>query len=75
MKISLQGQAEAPLYTIARKRIGLLIVLTQLLRKNLQACNLFNQLHPLAHVQFASLNSVQRLSPKKGASDKNSQTG
>ena len=30
------------------------------------------QLHPLTHAQFASLHSVQRLSPKKGASDKNS---
>ena len=30
------------------------------------------QLHPLAHAQFASLNSLQRLSPKMGASDKNS---
>ena len=30
------------------------------------------QLHPLAHAQFATFNSVQRLSPKKGASDKNS---
>ena len=33
------------------------------------------QLHPLAHAQFASLNSVQRLIPKKGASDKNSRPG
>ena len=33
------------------------------------------ELHPLAHAQFASWNSVQRLSPKKGASDKNSPTG
>ena len=31
--------------------------------------------HPLAHAQFATFNSVQRLSPKKGASDKNSPTG
>ena len=30
------------------------------------------ELHPLAHAQFAIFNSVQRLSPKKGASDKNS---
>ena len=30
------------------------------------------ELHPLAHAQSASLNCVQRLSPKKGASDKNS---
>ena len=29
------------------------------------------ELHPLAHAQFASWNSGQRLSPKKGASDKN----
>ena len=27
------------------------------------------ELHPLAHAQFATFNSVQRLSPKKGASD------
>ena len=27
------------------------------------------ELHPLAHAQFASWNSAQRLSPKKGASD------
>ena len=37
------------------------------------------QLHPLTHAQFVSLNSAQRLSPKKGpkkgASDKNSHTG
>ena len=33
------------------------------------------ELHPLAHAQFASLHSVQRLSPKKGASDKNSHPG
>ena len=32
------------------------------------------ELHPLAHAQFATFNSVQRLSPKKGASDKNSRT-
>ena len=31
----------------------------------------YKQLHPLTHAQFASLNSIQRLSPKKGASDKN----
>ena len=31
--------------------------------------------HPLALAQFASLNSVQRLSPKKGESDKNSPPG
>ena len=30
------------------------------------------ELHPLTHAQFATFNSVQRLSPKKGASDKNS---
>ena len=30
------------------------------------------QLHPLTHVQFASFHSVQRLSPKKDALDKNS---
>ena len=30
------------------------------------------ELHPLAHAQSATLNCVQRLSPKKGASDKNS---
>ena len=30
--------------------------------------------NPLVHAQFASLNCVQRLSPKKGASDKNSHT-
>ena len=33
------------------------------------------ELHPFAHAQFASLKCVQRLSPKKGASDKNSHTG
>ena len=33
------------------------------------------ELHPLAHAQSASLNCVQRLSPKKGASDKNSHPG
>ena len=33
------------------------------------------ELHPLAHAQFATFNSVQRLSPKKGASDKNSPPG
>ena len=33
------------------------------------------ELHPLAHAQFASWNSAQRLSPKKGASDKNSHPG
>ena len=33
------------------------------------------ELHPLAHAQFASLRCVQRPGPKKGASDKNSQTG
>ena len=33
------------------------------------------ELHPLAHAQFASWNSAQRLSPKKGASDKNSLPG
>ena len=33
------------------------------------------QLHPLAHAQFASWNSARRLSPKKGASDKNSHSG
>ena len=33
------------------------------------------QLHPLAHAQYATFNSVQRLSPKKGASDKNSHPG
>ena len=32
------------------------------------------ELHPLAHAQFAIFNSIQRLSPKKGASDKNSPT-
>ena len=35
-------------------------------------CLNIKQLHPLTHAQFASLNSAQRLSPKKGASDKNS---
>ena len=29
------------------------------------------ELHPLTHAQFATFNFVQRLSPKKGASDKN----
>ena len=33
------------------------------------------ELHPLAHAQFPSLHSVQRESPKKGASDKNSCPG
>ena len=33
------------------------------------------QLHPLAHAQFATFNSVQRLSPKKGASDECSLPG
>ena len=33
------------------------------------------ELHPLAHAQFASWNSAQRLSPKKVASDKNSSPG
>ena len=33
------------------------------------------ELHPLAHAQSATSNCVQRLSPKKGASDKNSLTG
>ena len=33
------------------------------------------ELHPLTHAQFATFHSVQRLSPKKGASDKNSQAG
>ena len=31
------------------------------------------ELHPFTHAQVASLNCVQRLRPKKGASDKNSQ--
>ena len=40
-----------------------------------QRSRFIKQLRPLAHAQFATFDSVQRLSPKKGASDKNSLPG
>ena len=45
------------------------------IRTNGMRLRFIKQLHPLAHAQFATFNSVQRLSPKKGASVKNSQLG